>query len=79
MDIIGVATYFHVLTEFLDLIYAPVQAGMIYLLYKDEDWAAIALVEEALPYTDAIPSATLAWFDTYYAKGKIKGAIGFKS
>jgi len=66
MDIVGTASYLFGLTEFLDLIYAPIQAGMIYLLYKDERWAAIALAEEALPYTDIIPSATLAWVDHYY-------------
>ena len=71
LDILGMVTYFHPLSEFLDLIYAPIQALIIYLLYKDPYWAGLALAEEALPYTDVIPTATLAWYD-YYHNGAVK-------
>lgn len=71
LDVIGMASYWNLLSEFLDLIYAPLQAYIIHKLYRDIYWTKIALAEETLPYTDIIPSATLAWYD-YYHDGAVK-------
>ena len=62
--------------EFLDVIYAPVQAHYIEKLYGNElntkIWKRIGFLEEILPYTDIIPSATMAHFAANYNNVKEK-------
>jgi len=69
-DAIGMASMFFGLAEFLDLIWAPVQAGIIQYLFDDVYLATLGLVEELGPYTDVIPACTLAWYLHYHKNYK---------
>ena len=59
VDAIGMANYAY--GEGLDLVWAPASAIALYLLYRDKNISAFGFGEEILPFTDFIPSATLAW------------------
>lgn len=74
IDIIGMlSVIIPVIGGGLDLVWAPISAGAIYLMYKSTALKAkagigglIGFVEEILPFTDYIPTATLMWVYTYY-------------
>mmetsp|Transcript_119666 Transcript_119666/g.334003 ORF Transcript_119666/g.334003 Transcript_119666/m.334003 type:complete len:438 (+) Transcript_119666:70-1383(+) len=62
LDFCGNASYFlPVLGEGFDLAYAPAQAVALKLLFSSNSVAVIGLVEELLPFTDLLPTATIAW------------------
>ena len=56
--------------ELTDVVYAPLSAVLIYLLYGEKLPAVLDFFEEILPFTDWIPSATLAWVYVYAIKRK---------
>ncbi len=68
IDILGMGSYvldffgFFVLGEITDIIFAPISAFLVYALYKNKTLAWIDGIEEILPYTDVIPTATIGWF-----------------
>jgi hypothetical protein len=66
MDIIGMATYiFPVLGEFGDIVWAPVSAYVFFKLFGGRFGligGVLNFLEEIVPYTDIIPSFTIAWF-----------------
>ena len=66
MDVIGMATYaFPVLAEFIDIVWAPISALIFYRLFGGrfgQIGAALNFLEEIIPFTDVIPSFTIAWF-----------------
>jgi hypothetical protein len=66
MDVIGMATYtFPVLGEFGDVVWAPVSAYIFYKLFGGRlglMGSVLNFLEEVVPYTDIIPSFTIAWF-----------------
>mmetsp|Transcript_93036 Transcript_93036/g.199531 ORF Transcript_93036/g.199531 Transcript_93036/m.199531 type:complete len:163 (+) Transcript_93036:72-560(+) len=47
--------------EFADVVWAPISALAVGYLTDSRSWASLNFVEEALPFTDIIPTATLAW------------------
>lgn len=52
--------------EISDAIMAPFSAIMVYIFFKRKlKWAAFTFLEELMPFTDAIPSASLAWYSIY--------------
>lgn len=54
------------LAEISDAIIAPISAILVYIFFKKKlKWAAFTFIEELLPFTDAIPSATIAWYNMY--------------
>jgi hypothetical protein len=66
MDLLGMSTYFFpALGEFADIVWAPI-SGYIFLKLFGGRLGAIGSVlnflEEVLPFTDIIPSFTIAWF-----------------
>ena len=66
MDLAGMSTYiFPALGEWADLIWAPI-SGYIFLKLFGGRLGAIGSVlnflEEVIPFTDIIPSFTIAWF-----------------
>mmetsp|Transcript_34117 Transcript_34117/g.53200 ORF Transcript_34117/g.53200 Transcript_34117/m.53200 type:complete len:133 (+) Transcript_34117:59-457(+) len=62
IDIMGFLTYFiPVLAEFLDIFWAPLSSILIFQLYGSSLLTGIALIEEGLPFTDIIPTATIGW------------------
>ena len=66
MDIIGYATYtIPFLGEFGDIIWAPISALIFYKTFggwKGAFGGLFNFIEEALPFTDFIPSFTIMWF-----------------
>jgi hypothetical protein len=54
------------IAEFSDILVAPISAILVYVLFnKKIKWAGLTFFEEILPFTDVIPSATIAWIDMY--------------
>ncbi len=66
MDAIGMATYaVPFLAEFADVIWAPLSALIFYKLFGGKFGqlgAGLNFLEEIIPYTDVIPTFTIAWF-----------------
>lgn len=52
--------------EFADTAIAPISAILVYIFFnKKLKWAGFTFFEEIMPFTDVIPSATIAWHDMY--------------
>ena len=66
MDLIGMFTYIiPALGEFADIIWAPISAMIFYKMFGGRIGligGVLNFVEEILPFTDIIPSFTIAWF-----------------
>ncbi|MEI7735359.1 MAG: hypothetical protein WCI49_07825 [Ferruginibacter sp.] len=66
MDLIGMASYIIPgLTEFTDIVWAPISGFVFYLLFGGRFGligGTLNFLEEIIPFTDFIPSFTLAWF-----------------
>jgi hypothetical protein len=65
-DIIGIFTYLIPgLGELADIAWAPAQAGFIWSLVGGEKYGmsmvVLGFAEEVLPFTDIVPSCTIAW------------------
>jgi hypothetical protein len=67
IDLFGVISYLVPgYFEFIDVGVAPISAILVYVLFKKKlKWATFTFLEELLPFTDIIPSATIAWYDIY--------------
>ena len=62
LDVVGDASYFYpTFGEASDLVFAFVQSFSVELLFAWPAMAFLAFWEEALPITDLVPSATIAW------------------
>ena len=66
MDLTGMLTYaLPALGELADIVWAPISAFMFYKLFGGRLGAigsVLNFVEEIVPFTDFIPSFTIAWF-----------------
>jgi hypothetical protein len=66
MDIIGMATYLiPSMGEFGDIAWAPISGFIFYRLYGGRFGmigGVLNFLEEIIPFTDIIPSFTIAWF-----------------
>ncbi len=66
LDLIGMATYFVPgLTEWGDIIWAPLSAYLFLKLFGGVGGllgGGFSFLEEILPFTDIIPTFTIAWF-----------------
>ncbi|MBI3882946.1 MAG: hypothetical protein HY305_01665 [Sphingobacteriales bacterium] len=66
MDGIGMATYiFPALGETFDLAWAPISGFAFYLIFGGRlgvFGGTFDFLEELIPFTDIIPSFTIAWF-----------------
>jgi hypothetical protein len=67
IDLLGFLSYtIPGFLEFYDIGIAPISAILVYVLFKKKlKWTTFTFLEELLPYTDIIPSATIAWYDIY--------------
>ncbi|MFN8671314.1 MAG: hypothetical protein U0457_04415 [Candidatus Sericytochromatia bacterium] len=66
IDLLGASSYFFpAMGEYSDIFIAPLTAIFIYLLYKTKTGAFFGLLEEALPFTDITPTATILWYKKY--------------
>lgn len=70
IDLIGMGSYvIPVLAESFDVILAPLSAIAIYALHKTPVGAIGGFVEEILPGTDFIPTASIIWYHRYRMNG----------
>jgi hypothetical protein len=73
-DLLGVATYFvPAIAEVGDLAWAPIAAATFFAMYRGSTGligGSIVFIEEIVPFTDILPTFTLAWLWVY----KINGA-----
>ena len=67
IDLLGYLSYLIPgIAEFADVAIAPISAILVYIFFnKKLKWAGFTFFEEILPFTDVIPSATIAWHDMY--------------
>ena len=74
MDLIGMASLiFPALTEWSDLIWAPLSAYLFYRSFGSIGGilgGGFSFLEEIIPFTDIIPTFTIAWF----IQNKLKSA-----
>lgn len=66
MDLVGMASYvFPVIAEFSDIVWAPISALIFNKLFGGRlglIGGVLNFLEEIMPFTDVIPSFTIAWF-----------------
>lgn len=63
LDIIGMLSYLIPgMGEWMDTIWAPISAFLFIYLFGSTKGAIIAFLEEALPFTDIIPTFTITYF-----------------
>jgi hypothetical protein len=66
LDVIGMATYLiPALGEFADIIWAPLSAYLFFKLFGGRFGmigGVLNFLEEIIPWTDFIPSFTIAWY-----------------
>ncbi len=67
IDLLGYLSYIIPgMMEIADVAIAPISAVLVYIFFnKKLKWAGFTFFEEILPFTDVIPSATIAWHDMY--------------
>lgn len=62
IDGLGMLSYLiPAIGEWTDVIMAVITAFAIYKNFHSAGWAAFGFLEEIIPFTDVIPSATMAW------------------
>jgi hypothetical protein len=73
-DAVGMLTYsFYPLTEIADIIWAPIAAFALSMMYKGsigKIGGAVAFIEEIVPGLDFIPTFTLTWLYEYFMDKK---------
>ena len=66
MDLVGMASYFFPgIGEFADIIWAPISGYVFFKLFGGRlglIGGVLDFLEEIIPFTDIIPSFTIAWF-----------------
>ncbi|CAE7447071.1 unnamed protein product [Symbiodinium natans] len=79
LDFFGDATYFFpVIGEGVDLAYAPIQGIALMMLFGSRSIATVGVLEELLPFTDLMPTATLGWIlETFFAESCLGRSLGF--
>ncbi len=74
MDLIGMLSYiFPGMGEFTDIIWAPISGYIFFKLFGGRlglIGGVLDFLEEILPFTDIIPSFTIAWFIRRNSLGK---------
>lgn len=66
IDAVGMGSYLiPALAEVSDVVIAPVSALLVYAIYKTPIGAITDFVEELLPGTDIIPTASIIWYYKY--------------
>ncbi|MEY3050024.1 MAG: hypothetical protein RL365_2062 [Bacteroidota bacterium] len=75
IDLIGMGSYIIPgSSELLDAIWAPMSAILVFILFNRKlSWASFTFLEELLPFTDVVPSATIAWYFHYQEMDKKTG------
>lgn len=78
LDMFGNASYLiPELGEGIDIAYAPAQAIALKMLFKSNSVMGIGFLDESLPFTDVLPTATIAWvLETCYPDASITRMLG---
>ncbi|MEJ7586028.1 MAG: hypothetical protein WKI04_00565 [Ferruginibacter sp.] len=78
MDLVGMASYiFPFLGDLTDIVWAPVSALIFNRIFGGRLGAiggVLNFIEEIVPFTDIVPSFTIAWFIRKYEHARL--AIG---
>ena len=79
MDLVGYLSFsLPVLGEFADVIWAPISGFISYKMFGGKFGlmgGVFNFIEEVLPFTDFIPSFTIAWAVKYFSARTEKPAI----
>ena len=68
------------LGELSDAAYAPLEAFLLGQLFQSNAISGVGFVEEALPFTDILPTATIAWLlENFFADTWPGKALGLSS
>jgi hypothetical protein len=71
LDLIGMSTYsLPFIGEFADIIWAPLSGIIFYFLFGSRVGAIggiFSFIEELFPFTDFIPTFSIAWLVKYFA------------
>lgn len=68
------------LGELSDAAYAPLEAFLLGQLFQSNAISGVGFVEEALPFTDVLPTATIAWvLEEFFADTWPGKALGLSS
>lgn len=71
IDALGMSTFLlPALGETFDLVLAPVIAALIFAVHRTTFGAALGFLEEIIPFTDIIPTASILWSYRYVFKKK---------
>ena len=71
IDALGMATYLiPALGEAADVVIAPIVSILIYAVHRTTFGAIAGFLEEIIPFSDIIPSATIIWFYRYFLKSE---------
>lgn len=57
-------------TWLFDVVWAPVSGLLLFYLYNQSSLALFGFAEEILPFTDLVPTATIAWINKYHKKNE---------
>ncbi len=72
-DLLGIITYFFpAIAEIGDLAWAPIAAATFFGMYRGATGligGSIVFIEELFPFTDVVPTFTLAWVWVYQING----------
>ena len=83
MDLIGCASFaLPGLGEFSDIVWAPVSGLIFYKMFGGRFGmigGALDFIEEILPFTDFIPSFTIAWCIRYFTQENSRRLHGSSS
>lgn len=79
LDIIGYASFsVPFLGEFADIVWAPISGFVFYKLFGGKMGlfgGGFAFLEELLPFTDFIPTFSIAWAMRYFTKEKTNNQV----
>jgi hypothetical protein len=71
IDTMGMLSYFIPgIGEWTDILMSVLTAFAIFRSFGSYGWAAFGFLEEILPFTDVIPSATIVWVYSFLINGK---------
>jgi len=81
LDALGDATYLLPgLDEEVDFVYAPAMSIALKMMFRYSALPGLGFTEEILPFTDAIPTATIGWFlDVFSPDSECARCIGIRS
>lgn len=78
VDFLGMSSYaMPGVGEVGDVVFAPASAVALKMMYNANGIAAVGLIEELLPGTDVVPTATIAWtLETFMPNSRLTRGLG---